>query len=216
MLADTGRDLVAQALEPLAARLPNVSPNAVTAAGFVVSILGGTAYYFTDRSPTFFLVAAGLAIAYGFLDAFDGVLARVHCKESPWGDFLDHALDRLSAMVALAGLTLTEHLDDRLGLLLMLGTLYHGFLGTQLEASFGGRVYRGLGIAEALLFNLVYNVTAYAIAVYGLPFWYREPWTGRVLSVSDTFALACFPLLAIGICQRFWIARELARGARKA
>ncbi len=211
MLADTGRDLVARVLGPIAARLPGLNPNAVTVAGFCVAILGGAAYWLTDRDPIFFLVAAALAVAYAFLDGFDGVLARVHGKETAWGDFLDHSLDRLSAMVALAGLTATEHFSDRLGLALMLGTLYHGFLGTQMEASFGGRIYRGLGIAEALLLNLLYSVTAYSVHALELPFYFREPLTGTVLSVTDTFAIAFFPLIVIGILQRFWIAHEIAR-----
>lgn len=214
MLAESGRDLVQRALEPIALRLPNVNPNAITAAGLGVAVLSAFSFYMTDRSPLWFLVAAGLAALYGFLDALDGVIARTHGKSTPWGDFLDHSFDRLSALFALGGLTLTRHLDDRLGLLVMLGTLYHGFLGTQMEASFGGRVYRGIGIAEAIALNIVYSLTSFAIHLLGLPFRFQEPFTGAVLSVTDTFAVFCMPLIVIGTIQRFVIASRLGGDGR--
>ena len=195
--------------------MSSVNPNALTTAALLVSVVSGAAFYMTDRSANWFLVASGLAFVYGFLDALDGLIARMHNKTSSWGDFLDHSFDRLSAVFALGGLTLTKHLDDRLGLLLIIGTLYHGFLGTQMEASFGIRVYKGFGIAEALGLNIVYSLTAWTIHALGLPFWFREPLTGHVLSVSDTFAIAAYPLIVIGTLQRFWIARQLARDEKK-
>ncbi len=211
MLADSGRDLLTRTLGPIAARFPNLNPNVVTGLGFFVSILGGVAFALTDRHPAFFLVAALLGVLYGFLDALDGVLARLHGKTTMWGDFLDHSLDRLSALVALGGLTLTAHLNDVLGLLLMLGTLYQGFLGTQLSASFGSRVYAGVGIAEGVAFALLYGITAFTFHALGQPFYYIDPLYGYRLSVTDTFALCGLPLIVIGTVQRFAIARALAR-----
>jgi phosphatidylglycerophosphate synthase len=215
MLADTGRDLVARTLGPVAERIPNVHPNAITLAAFTVSIISGFAFYLTDRHPAFFLVTAGLAATYGFLDALDGLVARMHGKATPFGDFLDHALDRLSALIAFGGITLTSHCNDVLGLLIMLGMLYHGFLGTQMEASFGFRVYRGLGIAEAILINIVYSLTCFTILVTGLPFAYDLPILGSTvrLTVTDTFILLALPLIAVGTIQRFLIALDLGRQA---
>jgi phosphatidylglycerophosphate synthase len=211
MLAETGRHAAQRILGPLAARLPHVNPNALTVAGLGVSCVAGVAFALSDRSPIFFLVAAFCGCVYGTLDALDGILARVHGKETAWGDFLDHSLDRLSALVALGGLALSGHSNDRLVLLLMLGTLFHGFLGTQIEASFHRRVYRGLGIAESIALVIVYSVTAFSIRTLGLPFRFREPLTGHVLSVTDTFILASLPLVALGAIQRFRIARDVAR-----
>ena len=210
MNADSGRLLVQRALSPLAARLTFVSPNALTWTGLGVAVLGGTSFALSDRSPVFFLTAIALGILYGFLDALDGLVARIHKKESAWGDFLDHTFDRLAAIVAIAGLTLARHCNDRLGLVLMLGTLFHGFLGTQIEASFGRRVYQGVGIAESIALVFFYGITAFAIRVLDLPFYFREPLTGIVLSVTDVFILASFPLMVVGSVQRFLIGHDLA------
>jgi CDP-diacylglycerol--glycerol-3-phosphate 3-phosphatidyltransferase len=211
MLGETGRTLLQKTLGPIAARMPHVNPNVVTVSAFFLSVLAGGVFALTDRSPLYFLLAAGLGCVYGFLDALDGVLARMHGKETPWGDFLDHSLDRLSALFALGGLTLTRHCNDRLVLLLMIGTLFHGYLGTQIEASFHRRIYRGLGIAESIGLVIVYSITAFAVRAAGLPFYFREPVTGRVLSVTDTFIIATLPLVVLGAIQRFRIAREISR-----
>ncbi len=213
MLADVGRDLLHRTLGPLAERLSGVNPNVITLGGFCVSLISGVAFYLTDRHPAFFLVTAGLAITYGLFDAFDGLVARVHSKTSAWGDFLDHTSDRLAGVVVFLGVTATSHCNDVLGFLVALGTLYHGFLGTQMEASFGFRVYRGIGIAEAILVTVVYSLTSFSIHAAGLPFFYELPVLGGGvrLSVTDTFMLCALPLIAIGIVQRFWIARQLAR-----
>lgn len=212
MLADVGRDLLHRTLGPLAERLSGVNPNVITLGGFCVSVISGFAFYLTDRHPAFFLVTAGLAIAYGLFDAFDGLVARLHSKTSAWGDFLDHACDRLAGVIVFLGVTATSHCTDVLGFLVAIGTLYHGFLGTQMEASFGFRVYRGIGIAEAILVTVVYSLTSFSIHAAGLPFFYDLPVLGGVrLSVTDTFMLCALPLIAIGIVQRFAIARQLAR-----
>ncbi|HVY63130.1 MAG TPA: CDP-alcohol phosphatidyltransferase family protein [Planctomycetota bacterium] len=215
MLADAGRGLLARTLAPIAARLPNVNPNHLTVLGVAVACAAGYSFYLTDRHPIFFLVAAGLGVLFGFLDALDGAIARAHGKESAWGDFLDHSCDRLSALVALAGLALSQHVSRTLVLLLMLGTLWHGYLGTQMQASFGRRFYRGVGIAEAILFAIVYSLTAYVIHAAGWPFYFtvREPFGGAELrlSVSDAFAVMALPLVVIGTVQRFLLGRALAR-----
>lgn len=215
MLADVGRDLIHRALGPIAARLPHVNPNVLTVCGFGMALLGGYTFYLTDRHPIFFLVAAGIGCIYGLLDAFDGMIARTHGKTTAFGDFLDHSLDRAAGLAALGGLAAAKHTNDVLMLLLMLATLWHGFLGTQMEASFGSRVYRGVGIAESLLFALVYTLTAFVVQAAGLPFFFREPLTGATLSVSDAFAILGLGVVAIGTYQRFAIARALGEEKKR-
>jgi len=217
MLAEVGREFVNRALSPIAARLPGLHPNVLTACGLFASVLAGIAFYLTDRHPGFFLVAGLLGVVYGLLDALDGVVARMHGKATAFGDFFDHSFDRLSALCALGGLAAARHTDDRLILLLMLGTLWHAYLGTQLQASFGSRVYQGIGIAESIVVALAYCVTAFTVELLGLPFHVTEPLTGATLSVSDIFALLSIPLVLVASVQRFVIAHALGRerdGAR--
>lgn len=216
MLAGAARGFLQRALAPLVARLSRVHPNTMTATGLGLAALAGLALSRTDGDPAWFLAAAALCLAYALADALDGALARAQGIASPLGDFLDHTSDRLAALLALGGLALAEHASDRLLLALMVATLWHGYLGTQIEASFGRRSYGGVGVAESLLAGLVYTLTAWWIRASGLPFTFREPLTGTVLTVTDAFAIAALPLVVMATLQRLAIARALAREAEAA
>jgi phosphatidylglycerophosphate synthase len=209
MLAEAARGLLQRVLGPLAARLPHLDPNTLTLFGLCIAVGAGWALSKTDEAPAYFLVAAGLSAVYGLVDAFDGVLARTQGKVTPLGDFLDHTFDRLSALSALGGLALAHHTNDVLVLVLMLATLWHGFLGTQLEASFGRRLYAGVGIGEALVLGFGFCLFSFWLLETGRPYWFTV--CGLTLSVSDAFALAGLPVVALGTVQRFLLARRLAR-----
>ena len=88
-VADGARDLLAPLARGLA-RL-GVSPNAVTAAGLVVT-LGGAAVLAADRP-----LVGGLLLLVGTLgDALDGQLARATGSGTRFGAFLDSTLDRVA------------------------------------------------------------------------------------------------------------------------
>jgi phosphatidylglycerophosphate synthase len=211
MLAGATRGHVDRWLRPLAARLGGVAPGALTAAGLLAAAGGAASFALSDGHPAWFLAAAGLGLLWSVLDLLDGAVARLHGQESPWGDFADHASDRLASLLALGGLAWAEHSSDAPVLLLMVATLYQGYLGTQIQASFGRRSYEGMGMAESIAFTFLYCATAFGVRAAGLPFDFEAPLLGRRVTVTDAFVLAGLPIVALGCVQRVRLARRLAR-----
>ena len=80
------------------ARLP-VSPNSISAAGFLL-IIAGSAFLAAGE----FVIAGVLVLAGGLLDAFDGKIARLTKKESIYGAVFDATLDRVGEMALYSGL----------------------------------------------------------------------------------------------------------------
>ncbi len=76
-----------------------VHPNAVTVAGFLVTLVAGW-FYSQDhvRTAGFFVLLGGL------LDIFDGRVARMSGRASKFGSFFDSTLDRISEIAMYLGL----------------------------------------------------------------------------------------------------------------
>lgn len=122
-------------LEPLAKKV-NFNPNAITVAGFTVTVLGAL---ITAK----ILWLGGLVIGIGsLLDMFDGVVARTRGLESKFGAFLDSVLDRYADGLIFIGLAWYLGVrDDYTGVLLCLGTLIGAFVISYTKAR-----AEGLGI----------------------------------------------------------------------
>mgnify|MGYP001400960025 FL=1 len=76
-----------------------LTPNAVTILGFMICCI--SAYYISSGS---FLVGGLLVLFSGFLDIFDGALARKINHITDKGAFLDSTFDRLSEAIVLIAL----------------------------------------------------------------------------------------------------------------
>ena len=76
-----------------------LTPNAVTILGFIICCI--SAYYISVGS---FLVGGLLVLFSGFLDIFDGALARKINQITDKGAFLDSTFDRSSESIVLIGL----------------------------------------------------------------------------------------------------------------
>ena len=76
-----------------------LTPNAVTILGFIICCI--SAYYISAGS---FLVGGLLVLFSGFLEIFDGALARKINQITDKGAFLDSTFDRLSESIVLIGL----------------------------------------------------------------------------------------------------------------
>jgi CDP-diacylglycerol--glycerol-3-phosphate 3-phosphatidyltransferase len=76
-------------------------PNHLTVMGLGVSVLAATAFA-ADRAR---LGALLLALA-GLFDYFDGALARMSGRVTPFGAFLDSVIDRYSDLVVLLGIVM--------------------------------------------------------------------------------------------------------------
>ncbi len=106
--------------EPLAslARRISIHPNALTAAGFVITTIAALAIQSNMRLGGVLILVGGLC------DMLDGVVARVNGRATSFGAFLDSLLDRYSD--AFLFLSIAWHLagrGDHEGAFLSVGTM---------------------------------------------------------------------------------------------
>jgi archaetidylinositol phosphate synthase len=152
VVLDAYRHLADAVLNPLARRLTNVSPNALSWGALVSAGFAGTAFLFRGGWP---LVAGALFVFLNaLLDALDGKVAKMTGKASRRGDFLDHVFDRYADVFMLGGITLGPYCSQWpwLGLLAIIGVLLTSYMGTQAQAVGAGRDYGGaLGRADRLV-----------------------------------------------------------------
>jgi phosphatidylglycerophosphate synthase len=90
----------------MACRVPAaISPDHLTALGFISQILAGGAYGLASRDGRFlWLVNFFLAVNW-FGDSLDGTLARVRNRQRPrYGFYVDHIADTFGAFALMAGL----------------------------------------------------------------------------------------------------------------
>lgn len=143
-------------LTPFAHFFSGVNPNALTILSLITGMLAGIAYWLTHISPKFFLVGAALVVFSGLADSLDGIIARLYERTTKFGDFLDHFCDRVVDVSILIGLAASPHADSTLGLAIVIILLLNNYLGTQIEASFGQRLY-GPGKAELFVGLVVFS-----------------------------------------------------------
>lgn len=109
-------------LGPIAKRIP-FSPNALTIAGFLITLLAALVI------PQNIKLGGILILIGGIFDMLDGIVARTKGKTSKFGAFLDSVLDRYSD--AFLFLSLSYYLaanGNHAGSFLGLGTLVGAFL----------------------------------------------------------------------------------------
>lgn len=114
-----------------------------------------------------FLVVPLIVGVAGLLDAFDGIVARVQNKESAFGDYLDHFLDRLSDLSLAAGWILGTGVRPSIGFPALVIVMLVGYSGAQLETTFGERFYEGMGRAEYVLVMVFLPALAYLLDLFG-------------------------------------------------
>lgn len=147
--------LLRRALEPAVRRLGAVDPNAITwgsaAVGLASAALLWQAPADAPGRPWLLAGALGIALSY-VLDVLDGQVARHHGRTSVWGDFLDHALDRVVDAALLVGISANAARvgDLLLGLGATVATLLGSYMGTQAAASGLGRDYGGFSRTDRL------------------------------------------------------------------
>ncbi len=201
------RDWFIGVLTPLARRLGDVRPNAISVASLLTGCLAGTAFWLGSRVPALYAAGGVLVALSGILDGLDGVVARLHGRSSALGDFLDHVFDRVVNVGILVGLALSPHASLELGLVATIAVLLNSYLGTQIHASFGRRDYSGLGKAElfvALVLLSFLLALCPDMVLHVL---------GREISPIDVFFLLVGALALQAMVHRVRLAARLARGS---
>ena len=154
-----------KAIHPLVLRMGDLDPSTLTWASLLLAIV---AFYLlsgagADEAGAIAILGGVLLILVaGVLDALDGALARHQGVDGPYGDFLDHTIDRVvdvGLLVAL-GMNVAFVSDPRSGLLAGLLTLFGSYMGTQAQSVGVGRIYGGFSRADRMVLTLVGLVVA--------------------------------------------------------
>jgi phosphatidylglycerophosphate synthase len=197
------------ALRWLATRMPRrVTPDHLTALGFVGCALVCAAYVLTNRGAGF-LALANLGLALNWLgDSLDGTLARHRRIERPrYGYFLDHTVDSVNMLLVALGLGLSPYVRLDIALLAVAGYYMVSIL-TYITTHVKGLFrlsYGGVGPTEVRVFLAVANTV---FGVFGNP---ATAVAGTRLTVFDGVALAAaVSLIALFVAETARGARELA------
>src|SRR5436853_4587236 len=84
-----------------------VTPNALTTAGVSLCLAAAVLVYFEYRNELlFYWLGAAVFVIGSVLDILDGALARAGGKATPFGAFLDSALDRVGEGAMLGAIAL--------------------------------------------------------------------------------------------------------------
>lgn len=187
---------------PLARRTP-LSPNSISIIAAVFALAGAAAFALARANPLLFLIGVAIVAVAGLLDAFDGIVARAQSKESRFGDFLDHFLDRVSDLAILSGWLIGAEVNTALALASLAAVALVGYIGTQIEASFGKRSYEGAGRGEFVLALIAFPIISYTV---------RRGELGEdlVFSIDDILASLLFVFTLAPLAGRLVLARRLS------
>jgi CDP-diacylglycerol--glycerol-3-phosphate 3-phosphatidyltransferase len=107
-----------------------VTPNALTAAGVALCVVGSVLVFFEYRNELLFFWLGATTFVFGsILDILDGALARAGGKTTPFGAFIDSTTDRISEgfMLGVIALVLTRD-GSELGVGLTVAAIAGSFL----------------------------------------------------------------------------------------
>ena len=154
------REKWSKAMHPLIVRLGDTNPNTLTWTSLIVS-LGAfwlVANAGIDNEGALMIVGAVILIGIaGVLDALDGDLARHQGTSGPYGDFLDHTIDRVVDIGLIVAIGVNSEFGVELSLALgaALLTLMGSYMGTQAQSVGLGRIYGGFSRADRMVITVV-------------------------------------------------------------
>jgi phosphatidylglycerophosphate synthase len=185
---------------PLARRSP-LSPNAITAIALALNLVAAGLLY-----RRYFLLAIVFIALGGVCDALDGIVARVQEKSTRFGDFLDHIGDRVSDSAIAVGWMIGSGVRQELTVIALIAVMLNGYIGTQIEATYGQRHYENVGRGEFVLALIVFPIMSSILATNG---WMAMRFVTLTIAEWLTVLLIAFAIL--GIVQRLGLASRLER-----
>jgi len=199
------RERLARWFTPLAKRI-TISPNAITLIALALNIVAAACLACGARRPWLFLVAIVIIAVSGIADALDGIVARVHEKTSRFGDFLDHCADRTGDTLLAACWLISNGVREPLAMAGIIMTMLNGYIGTQIEATYGVRSYESVGRGEFVLGIIILPVASYILFTNG---WQALHFAS--LTVAEWLASVLLVFALWGVVQRIRVALRLER-----
>ena len=147
-------------IQPLVSRLGNLDPSILTWMSLLIALI---AFYLISTSEmstsgaVAIIIGIILILVAGILDALDGALARHQGVDGPYGDFLDHTIDRVVdiGLLLAIGINASFVQEFSSGILAALMTLLGSYMGTQAQSVGLNRIYGGFSRADRLVLSLV-------------------------------------------------------------
>ena len=185
---------------PMARRTP-LSPNAISLLALGANIGAAILLY-----RGWFISAVFVIAIAGLADAFDGIVARVQDKASLYGDFLDHVADRVSDVLLAAGWMLGSNVAPMIVLAGVILVMLNGYIGTQIEATWGTRRYDTMGRGEFVLALIVFPIGSSIMATNGWDSIALGP-----LRIAEWMSMLLIAAALFAIAQRFALAARVER-----
>jgi phosphatidylglycerophosphate synthase len=199
------RERLARWFTPMAKRMP-LSPNAITIIALLLNVVAGICLAYGARRPWLFLLAIVIIAVSGLADALDGIVARVQEKTTRFGDFLDHCADRTGDTLLAACWLISNGVREPLAMAGIIMTMLNGYIGTQIEATYGVRSYESVGRGEFVLGIIILPIASYILFTNG---WQTMRFAS--LTTAEWLASVLLAFALFGVLQRFRVALRLER-----
>ena len=154
------RETWTKAIQPIVLKLGNLDPSVLTWTSLLVSLIGFYVLAIAGMNTTgalMIVVAVILVLIAGVFDALDGALARHQGTDGPYGDFLDHTIDRIVdvGLLVAIGMNAAFVSNPDAGLIAGLLTLLGSYMGTQAQSVGLDRIYGGFSRADRMIVTLL-------------------------------------------------------------
>ncbi len=159
------REKWTKAIQPIVLKMGDLDPSVLTWTSLLISIIGFYILSMAEMNTNgsiMIIVTVILVLVAGVLDALDGALARHQGTDGPYGDFLDHTIDRIVDVGLLVAIGMNAAFVSNMsaGLTAGLLTLLGSYMGTQAQSVGLDRIYGGFSRADRMIITLLGLLTA--------------------------------------------------------
>ena len=153
------REKWTRVIQPLVEMMGDLNPSTLTWASLMVAIFSFFLLMdagFDSQGSLAIIAGVVLFLIAGIMDALDGALARKQGVDGPYGDFLDHTIDRIVDVGILVAIGMNSEFIDspESGLMAGLLTLFGSYMGTQAQSVGLGRIYGGFSRADRMVLTM--------------------------------------------------------------
>ena len=154
------RETWTKAIQPIVLKLGDLDPSVLTWTSLLVSVVGFYMLAIAEMDTNgslMIILAVILVLVAGVLDALDGALARHQGTDGPYGDFLDHTIDRIVDVGLLVAIGMNAAFVSNMsaGLAAGLLTLLGSYMVTQAQSVGLDRIYGGFSRADRMIITLL-------------------------------------------------------------